>query len=82
MMTNNNDNRQSVLTAYLKEYEKNIGDITVEERKELRTWVSAGNSPYDNPHLLYSESGCPMDYVTATRIADDMMHSPQDYVMS
>ena len=74
--------RKSILKKELKEYEAKIGTITAEEREELRNWVSGGNSPYDNPCLLYEECGHPMDFITAIRINEDMINNPSDYVYS
>jgi hypothetical protein len=71
-----------MLRSQLKEYELAIGDMTEEERTDLREWVSAGNSVYCNPHLLYEESGSPFDYITAIRIAGDMLRNPEGYRIS
>lgn len=45
---------------------------TPEERGNVRSWVNRGNSVYANPWLLYTESGYPMDYITAMRTAAEM----------
>ena len=63
----------------LKEYEAGIDSITAEERRELHKWIADGNSPYDNPCLLYEEDGCLMDYISAIRINDDMLNNPDYY---
>ena len=70
---------KDMLRKELKRYEATIGHMMPEERKELREWVSAGNSPYDNPCLLCGEDGRLMDYITAIRIDEDMMENPEDY---
>jgi len=62
-------------TAYLKrevaEYMATM-DITKAERQELLDWVKDGNSVYDNPWHMADDRGCPMDYITTIRDADDM----------
>ena len=63
----------------LKKYKAEIGSMSPEEQKELREWVDAGNSPYDNPYLLYGDDGWPMDFINADRTADDMKHNPENY---
>ena len=67
------------LRRELREYEAEIGDMTAEERKELREWVAGGRSAYDNPYLLYEEGGVVMDYINAARIAEDMADNPDYY---
>jgi hypothetical protein len=82
MMAYSEKEREDYLKSELTEYEKIIGGITADEKKALHAWVASGNSPYENPHLLYSESGCPMDFVTAARVNADMVRSPQDYMFA
>jgi hypothetical protein len=65
--------------AALEKYEAGIGPMTPEERKELHAWVSRGRSVYDNPEYLYTENGYPFDFITAIRIAEDMINNPEDY---
>ena len=45
---------------------------TPEERGRVRSWVNRGNSVYANPWQLYSESGFPMDFITAMRAVAEM----------
>jgi hypothetical protein len=45
---------------------------TPEERGKVRSWVNRGNSVYANPWLLYSESGYPMDFISAMRAIGEM----------
>ena len=77
-----NKDIQAFLQEELRKYEVTIGDMTVEERMELRKWVADGNSPYENPCLLCEENGCPMDYIHAARITEDMRNNPDDYKFS
>ena len=37
-----------------------------------KKWVASGRSPYDNGDYIYSENGCPMDFVSAMRFQDEM----------
>jgi hypothetical protein len=62
----------------LREYEKMLGSMTVEEKEELREWMAHGRSANSNPYLFYGENGCLLDLITAGRIADDMLHNPED----
>ena len=70
---------QRIRRKELKQYEATIGPLTPEERKELHAWVSRGRSVYDNPDYLYTENGYPFDFITAIRIAEDMIANPEDY---
>ena len=49
-----------------------IGDITEDEMKDLRDWVNAGKSVYENPCLICDESGRPMDFISACRMDLEM----------
>ena len=73
---------RDMLRSQLKEYELTIGDMTDEERIHLHEWVSAGNSVYENPHLLYEENGNPFDYITAIQITVNTLCNPGDYRIS
>ena len=64
---------RDMLWNELKEYEPTIIDMTASEQRELHEWVKAGNSVYDNPYLICSDDGWPMDYINASRFADDMV---------
>ena len=63
----------------LKKYEDMFDNMTTVEKDELREWLANGNSVNSNPHLLYSESGCLMDFIDASRTAEDMAANPEDY---
>jgi hypothetical protein len=53
--------------AYLKTQK-----MTPPERKDLLEWVKDGNSVHNNPWLLYSEEGHPLDFLDAMRITEDL----------
>jgi len=59
------------LKQELKTYEETM-PMTLPERKELRKWVAAGHSVYDNPDYIYGEDGYPMDYINAIRFSEEM----------
>ena len=59
------------LQEQLKQYKKEI-TMTKDELRELKKWVASGRSPYDNGDYIYSENGCPMDFVSAMRFQDEM----------
>ena len=61
------DDIRSMLQLELKQYEETRRDITPVERRQLRKWVSSGNSVNDNPGAICGEDGCPMDFITAYR---------------
>jgi hypothetical protein len=63
----------------LKEYEEMFDCMTAEEKDGLREWMAYGNSVNSNPHLLYGENGCMMDFIAANRIAAEMDASPQHF---
>ena len=69
---------RDILRIEMEEYELKIGELTPDERKELRKWVKAGNSVYDNPYCFSSEDGGPMDYIEAGRIAKDIERNLDD----
>ena len=63
----------------LQKYEETFDDMTVEEKDELREWLANGKSVNSNPHLIYGENGCLMDFISASRTAEDMAANPEDY---
>jgi len=69
----------AILRKDLREYEAKIGDVTAEERKDLRKWVADGHSPYENPCLFCDDDGYVMDFITAVRIWEDMSNDPEAY---
>ena len=58
--------KQEYLTKELKDYEM-CTQISAEERRELHTWVAAGNSVHENPDYISGEDGWPMAFVKAYR---------------
>ena len=63
---------QRMLMAQLEEYEQNM-QMNKVERKELHAWVANGHSPYDNGDYIYGEDGCPMDFISASRLAEEQI---------
>ena len=69
----------SELRAYLqKEYEEYAAKTSMieEEHKALRSWIAEGNSPYGNPSLYANERGVEMDFISGSRIAEDLKPKP------
>ena len=63
---------QELLLEQLRKYESSM-EMTREEKKELRKWVAAGNSPYENGDYIYGENGWLLDFVRATRFVEEQM---------
>ena len=63
----------------LKEYEKTLNSMTIEEKEGLREWMAQGNSVNSNPYMCYGENGCLTDLISAYRVADDMLLPTEDY---
>jgi hypothetical protein len=63
----------------LRKYEQMFDEMTSEEKYDLREWIVNGNSVNSNPFLIYGENGCLMDYVEASRAAEDMANNPEEY---
>ena len=63
----------------LQKYEDMFDNMTADEKGELREWMANGNSVNSNPHLIYGENGCLMDFIDASRTAEDMTANPEDY---
>lgn len=62
---------QEVLKEELKQYKKEM-TLTKEELRELNKWVASGRSPYDNGDYIYTDYGCPMDFVSALRFMEEL----------
>ena len=77
--TYNTKSIKAYLREELKEYLRTIGEITVEEKRELQKWVASGKSVNDNPYLLYDESGYLFDFIRGCRIGIDMCENPSYY---
>ena len=63
----------------LNEYEEMFDEISAEEKNELCEWMAQGKSVNSNPHLLYGENGCLLDFLSAIRTSEDMVLNPDDY---
>jgi hypothetical protein len=55
-----------------KEYLSKTNGLTTEQKKELRKWVRAGNSVYENPYQISDESGCEMNYIDAVGFYEEL----------
>ena len=55
----------------VRNYLKRFPDATPEEKEALRSWVQAGNSPYENDAYVSTESGGPMDFISAQRFLEE-----------
>ena len=70
---------QSDMRSYLKRFP----DATPEEKEALRSWVRAGNSPYENDAYVATESGGPMDFISARRFLEEeyqeYLKDPESY---
>ena len=67
------------LRKELREYMLIAGELTAEEKTDLRKWISDGNSCYDNPYALCDESGRPMDFISGCRMTADLFGNSSDY---
>jgi len=72
-------NRMREELQTLKKYEQLFDEMTSEEKYELREWIANGNSVNSNPFLIYGENGCLMDFIEASRVAEDMAANPGEY---
>ena len=70
---------RDLLQKELKGYVQTIGDLTHDERKELREWINKGRSVFDNPWYISMENGWPMDYIEASRTFDEILSNPDLY---
>lgn len=68
---------REILSEQLKQYKKEM-NLTKEEVREVEKWVASGRSPYDNGDYIYGENGCPLDFISAIRLQDEM----HDWLMS
>ena len=55
----------------MQNYLKRFPDATSNEKAALRSWVRAGNSPYENDSYVVTESGGPMDFISAQRFLEE-----------
>lgn len=56
----------------LKQYLKEIPDITSEELKDLKEWINEGHSPYENGCYICDDNCKPMDFVHAQRFMEEL----------
>ena len=63
----------------LNEYVEMFDGMTAEEKDELREWMAHGKSVNSNPHLLYGENGSLMDFIAASRIAEEIATTPEHF---
>jgi hypothetical protein len=70
---------RAYLRGQLNGYESTVGDMAERERTGLHKWVSDGNSVYENPCLYSGGNGCPMDYISAVRLGEEMTAHPERF---
>ena len=67
----------------MRSYLKRFPDATPDEKAALRNWVRAGNSPYENDSYVVTESGGPMDFISAQRFLEEeyqeYLKDPESY---
>ena len=54
----------------MRSYLKQFPDATPEEKRDLRRWVNAGHSPYENGDFIVNDDGGPMDFINAQRFLE------------
>lgn len=69
--------KKEYLEELLRQYLKEIPDITKEEFKDLKDWVKSGHSPYENGDYICYEGGGPVDFINALRLQEEL--TPEDY---
>lgn len=55
----------------LRRYIAENRDMSPDERVKLDSWIASGHDPYDNPYMLYDDSGILMDFISAIRAVND-----------
>ncbi len=55
----------------MRQYLKAFPDATPEEKHDLSRWVRSGHSPYDNGDYIATDSGGPMDFISARRFLEE-----------
>lgn len=67
----------------MQTYLKQFPDATPEEKRDLRRWVNAGHSPYDNGDFIVNDDGGPMDFINAQRFLEveyqEYLKDPDSY---
>lgn len=56
------------LRRRIHEYLAENSDMSSDERSAFQSWIASGHDPYDNPYMLYDDSGVLMDFIAAIRI--------------
>ena len=68
----------------MQRYLQRFPDATPDEKEALRIWVRAGNSPYENDSYVVTESGRPMDFISAQRFLEkeyqEYLKDPESYL--
>ena len=71
---------QRDMRKYLKQQ---FPDATPEEKKALRHWVRCGHSPFENGWYVVTDSGGPMDFISAMRFLEEeyqeYLKDPESY---
>ena len=71
---------QRDMRKYLKQQ---FPDATPEEKKALRSWVRSGHSPFENGWYVVTDSGGPMDFISAIRFLEEeyqeYLKNPEGY---
>ncbi len=67
----------------MRQYLKGFPDATLEEKRDLESWVRSGHSPYENGDYIATESGGPMDFINARRFLEaeylEYLKDPEGY---
>jgi len=64
-----------IVDAYLL----TVDEISEDEIHGLKKWVASGNSIFENPYMIFDESGSQMDFINGCRVGLDMPRSPLGY---
>ena len=68
--------REALQDQY-KEFIQN-NSLTKEENKELLKWIYNGNSPYENPDMVYDDCGMPLSFIDDLRIQNQIYEETKD----
>ena len=63
--------KQKILMNDLETIKVKYPDITKEEMRALKHWISEGNSPFVNPDYIVDENGVYSDFIYASRLLDE-----------
>jgi hypothetical protein len=56
----------------LLDYLETFDYMTQVEKDELREWMAHGNSVNSNPFSFSGDNGCPIDFIRARRLDEDI----------